>query len=374
VPAFGRYESFHLFMLKATAEDPRARFQSAADMADQLVGVLREVVAVDGATPPPASSTLFSGELGVEPELSTWQNLPLPVVDPFDPAAPLLATAVLAGPEQARTILESAPPSSERAFHLARLAIDEGALVEAATALDAPEARRGGWRAAWWRGVLALAADTPLDAQPLFAAVAAELPGERAPKLALAVSHEQAATAAVDDTDVRWHLSEAGRYYGLVATTDVTFSSAMFGLARVRAGLGDRQGAVRALSQVPASSSAHTASQLALCALQCSDIGDQPPALDDLESASQTIGRLRVEPSVRLPLLRHLQTAALELLVEGRAAPTESLVLGGARFEEVAMREGLDLTLRSLAKLAPTDRQRCELVDLANASRPRTLT
>ena len=97
VPAFSRYESFHLFMLKATAEDPRARFQSAADMADQLVGVLREVVAVDGATPAPAPSTLFSGELGVEPELCTWQNLPLPVVDPFDPAAPLLATAVLAG-------------------------------------------------------------------------------------------------------------------------------------------------------------------------------------------------------------------------------------------------------------------------------------
>jgi len=176
VPAFGRYESFHLFMLKATADDPRARFQSAEDMADQLIGVLREVVAIDGARPAPAPSTLFSGELGVEPELCTWQNLPLPVVDPFDPAAPLLATAVLAGPDQARTILEAAPRSSELAFHLARLAIDEGDLAAAAAALDAPEARGGGWRAAWWRGVLALAADTPQDAQPLFAAVAATNP------------------------------------------------------------------------------------------------------------------------------------------------------------------------------------------------------
>ena len=253
VPAFGRYESFHLFMLKATAEDPRARFQSAGEMADQLVGVLREVVAVDGGKPAPAPSTLFSGEFGVEPELCTWQNLPLPVVDPFDPAAPLLATAVLAGADQARAILDGgAPDRPSWSFHLARLAIDEGDLDEAAAALDTAGGPPGGWRAAWWRGVLALAADAPLDAQPLFAAVAAELPGERAPKLALAVAHEQAAEAVGRRRRAgRRHLAEAARYYGLVAATDVTYASAMFGLARVRSALGDRSGAADALALVP---------------------------------------------------------------------------------------------------------------------------
>ena len=193
VPQFGRYESLHLFLLKATAEDPRARFQSAAEMADQLTGVLREVVAVDGGSPAPAPSTLFSGELCVEPESCTWQNLPLPVVDPLDAAAPLLATAVLAGPDQARAVLQPAPDTPELVFHLARLAIDEGDLDEATRLLNGVEARRGGWRAAWWRGILALARGAGEDAQPLFAAVGTELPGERAPKLALAVAHELAA-------------------------------------------------------------------------------------------------------------------------------------------------------------------------------------
>ena len=374
VPAFGRYESFHLFMLKATAEDPRARFQSAGEMADQLVGVLREVVAVDGGKPPPAASTLFSGEFGVEPELCSWQNLPLPVVDPFDPAAPLLATAVLAGADQARAILEAAPRSPELSFHLARLAIDEDSLDEAAAALDSAEARKGGWRAAWWRGVLALAADAPLDAQPLFAAVAAELPGERAPKLALAVAHEQAAEAVGDDADRRWHLAEAARYYGLVAATDATYASAMFGLARVRSALGDRSGAAEALTLVPGSSSAHTASQLALIRLWCDDIGDQPPEVGDLVSASALIDRIRVEPSARLPLVRQLQEQALHLLTDGRVVPDDSVLLAGASLEETPMREALELTLRRLAKLAPNDRERCDLVDLANANRPRTLT
>ena len=110
-------------------------------MADQLAGVLREVVAVDGGTPAPAPSTLFSGELGVEPESCTWQNLPLPVVDSLDAAAPLLATAVLAGPEQAR----AAPPGGARHPRARRstwpaLAIDEGDLDGGGAAAR----RRGG--------------------------------------------------------------------------------------------------------------------------------------------------------------------------------------------------------------------------------------
>ena len=42
VPAFQRYESFHRFLEKATAADPRARgSHDAADMSEQLYGVLR---------------------------------------------------------------------------------------------------------------------------------------------------------------------------------------------------------------------------------------------------------------------------------------------------------------------------------------------
>ena len=46
VPVFSEYESFYRFLRRATAAEPRHRFGSAAEMAAQLVGVLREVVAL----------------------------------------------------------------------------------------------------------------------------------------------------------------------------------------------------------------------------------------------------------------------------------------------------------------------------------------
>ena len=54
--------------------------------------------------------------------------------------------------------------------------------------------------------------------------------------------------------------------------------------------------------------------------------------------------------------------------------PTTTIVLVGAPLDEEGLRAALERTYRSLAKLAPTEEQRCELVDQANAYRPRTLT
>ena len=110
-------------------------------MAEQLIGVLRQVRAIDGKDPRPAPSLLFSGELGNGAEASTWRNLPVPAVDPFDPAAGVLATVVISDPEQIRAILESTPRTPEVAFRLARSFIDAGAFAEAEAELDSPEAR-----------------------------------------------------------------------------------------------------------------------------------------------------------------------------------------------------------------------------------------
>ncbi len=109
VPQFRHYEAFHQFLVKATAPDPAARFQSVDDLEDQLLGVLRQVVAIDGGSPAPAPSTHFSTELGFAADEGTWLNLPIPVVDPFDPAAAMLATVALSAPEQRRLILEASP-------------------------------------------------------------------------------------------------------------------------------------------------------------------------------------------------------------------------------------------------------------------------
>ncbi|MFI1221451.1 MULTISPECIES: tetratricopeptide repeat protein [unclassified Streptomyces] len=59
------YESFYRLLVRATDPDPARRFASATEMAEQLTGVLREVVALQTGRPRPALSTLFGAELRV---------------------------------------------------------------------------------------------------------------------------------------------------------------------------------------------------------------------------------------------------------------------------------------------------------------------
>ncbi|WP_405922406.1 tetratricopeptide repeat protein [Streptomyces sp. NBC_00122] len=65
IEVFGRYESFYRLLVRATDPDPGRRFSSAQEMADQLTGVLREVVALQTGRPRPQLSTLFGPELRV---------------------------------------------------------------------------------------------------------------------------------------------------------------------------------------------------------------------------------------------------------------------------------------------------------------------
>ncbi|HWU11328.1 MAG TPA: serine/threonine protein kinase, partial [Streptomyces sp.] len=65
IDVFRRYESFYRLLVRATEPDPARRFSSAAEMAEQLTGVLREVVALRTERPRPALSTLFGVETRV---------------------------------------------------------------------------------------------------------------------------------------------------------------------------------------------------------------------------------------------------------------------------------------------------------------------
>ncbi|MFE6703031.1 tetratricopeptide repeat protein [Streptomyces sp. NPDC057718] len=65
IEVFRAYESFYRLLVRATDPDPARRFASAAEMAEQLTGVLREVVALQTGRPRPALSTLFGAELRV---------------------------------------------------------------------------------------------------------------------------------------------------------------------------------------------------------------------------------------------------------------------------------------------------------------------
>jgi serine/threonine-protein kinase PknG len=334
-----------------------------------LVGVLRQVVAIDGGSPAPAPSTLFSAELGAEPDALPWQQLPVPTVDPNDPASGLLATLALVGPDQRQALLETVSRSPELSLFVARSAIDDGEFAAAAQELDSEEARQSGWRAAWWRAVLSLAEGRGADAVSFFAAVDREVPGELAPKVALAACLEQA-----EGEDVSRELHHAARYFGLVAATDPGYASASFGLARVTMRLGDKEEAVSALRRIPRSSSAWVDAQITLCRVQCAPLHGEMPQLSDLVATSEVLGGLALGNSVRLPLVRDLHQHALALLVDGRTPPDEGVQLMGSELEEQAQRAALERTFRSLARLAPTDEDRYALVDQANACRPRTLT
>ncbi|MGW7563546.1 tetratricopeptide repeat protein [Streptomyces sp. NPDC054757] len=65
IEVFRRYESFYRLLVRATDPDPARRFASAAEMAEQLTGVLREVVSVQTGRPRPSLSTLFGPEVRV---------------------------------------------------------------------------------------------------------------------------------------------------------------------------------------------------------------------------------------------------------------------------------------------------------------------
>ncbi|MEU6440146.1 tetratricopeptide repeat protein [Streptomyces sp. NPDC047046] len=65
VPVFQEFESFYRLLVRATDPDPARRFASAEEMAEQLTGVLREIVARRTGRPHPALSTHFGPELRV---------------------------------------------------------------------------------------------------------------------------------------------------------------------------------------------------------------------------------------------------------------------------------------------------------------------
>ena len=65
IPVFSQYESFYRLLVRATDRDPDKRFGSAEEMTDQLLGVLREIVASQTGKPRPALSSVFGQELRV---------------------------------------------------------------------------------------------------------------------------------------------------------------------------------------------------------------------------------------------------------------------------------------------------------------------
>ncbi len=181
---------------KATATNPDDRFQSADEMRDQLLGVLREVVAVDTGVAAAAHSnpsSLFGAPTGGGADLS-WTDLPALRIDRSDPSATWLAGVSVADGAQRLQVLEQAPEQSvEVQLAKARAAIDAAMFPVADEVVErCPHgqpvgvARRSGCPAwpRWRRSDFESAATS-------FNTVLGQVPGELAPKLALALACEQ---------------------------------------------------------------------------------------------------------------------------------------------------------------------------------------
>jgi serine/threonine-protein kinase PknG len=365
VPVFVRHDSLYRLLLKATAAQPDDRFQSAEEMAEQLFGVLREVVAADEGTPVPAASRVFTGELRTRTDGADWTLLPLLQVDTDDAAAGYLAALPATDPDELVELLRGAPVQTvEVELRLARTLIEAGEPSVGATAIAEILARDPWeWRALWYRGLAELASERPGDAFDSFTAVYHAIPGELAPKLALGIAAESAGDQA-----------GAAAWYDVVSRTDPAFTAATFGLARCLLARGDRAGALAAFGRVTPSSSAYLDAQAARVRTLVDRGSPEQPELADLQAAAEALADLPLDPERRARLDAEVLTVALDLVESGQMKADPEVFVLERPLDERELRLGLEQRYRELARRAPTKSEQIDLVDRANAIRPRTWT
>ncbi|MFF4485033.1 tetratricopeptide repeat protein [Streptomyces sp. NPDC001544] len=415
IEVFRRYESFYRLLVRATDPDPARRFASAQEMAEQLTGVLREVVSLQTGRPRPALSTLFGPEVkvtdtelfpGLDGDVSRLgaraaraKNgpaslsaspgggsglvkpldtraaalaLPVPHVDPADPNAGFLAGLMASAPGELISALAAAPQQTvETRLMQVRARLEHGEAETAVLSLAKLEGERpDDWRVVWYRGVSALVTGDFEGAALSFDAIYDAFPGESAPKLALGMCAE-----------VLGQLDNAAEYYRLVWSTDPSHVSAAFGLARVTLAAGDRRGAVRTLESVPESSIHYTAARVAAVRArlrQRTATAADVPFLDDLTAAAAQVEALQaygLDPARRERLSAEVLGSALDWILsggQGAQPATGGRVLLGSGLDERGLRFGLERAYRTLARLAPGGEERIDLVERANRYRPRT--
>ncbi|MGO9507447.1 MAG: serine/threonine-protein kinase PknG [Mycobacterium sp.] len=389
-PVLTKYDSFRRLLARATDPDPRRRFNSAEEMSGQLMGVLRQVVAQDTGVPKPGLSTVFSRSRAtfgvnllvahtdvyldgqVHSEKLTAKEivtaLQVPLVDPTDVAAPVLQATVLSEPVQTLDSLRSArhgaldaegidvSESVELPLMEVRALLDLGDVAKATRKLDDLAERVGWrWRLIWYRAVAELLTGDYDSAITHFTEVLDTFPGELAPKMALAATAELASN------------TDEHKFYEAVWTTDDGVISAAFGLARSLSAQGDRARAIRTLDEVPATSRHFTTARLTSAVTLLSGRSQREITEEQIRDAARRVEALPpTEPRV-LQIRALVLGGAMDWLKDNEASTNHIL---GFPFTMHGLRLGVEASLRSLARVAPTQRHRYTLVDMANKVRP----
>lgn len=442
-PLFRRYISLYRVIARCCHPDPQQRYHSIKGLELQLLGVLREVLAVRDGRTYPAQHSLFSPQrttfgtkhlvfhtdqlidgitrtVEITPQ-EVVAALPSPLIDRHDVGANMLQGSSYTEPLETLETLRQAmrtpqyEQSLEIPFAVVRNMLDLGLTTQARSWLGSLDQRYGdNWRFFWYFGVVNTLLGDFTQAQRDFATVLDILPGEAAPKLAIAAVDElllqqagmreenllpadlaQACaglrmsladvptstfTALVDRgalepdwfmvTDdpamLRFH---AMRLYSLVWMANPTTVSSAFGLARQLMNEGEVELAVAALDKVPQSSRHHRMAQLtAILCLVAQDLTESRirRAARRLEEIPSTEPRFL---QIKIFVLRAALTFLRENKVRSAASPKP---LFEYDFTIRGLRRGLAITLREQARVAPYPRHRYALVDMANKVRPAT--
>ena len=389
-PVLAKYDSFGRLLRRAIEPDPSRRFASAEEMSGQLIGVLREVVAQDSGMPRPGLSSVFSpsrSTFGVDllvahtdvyldgqvhSEKLTAQEivraLQVPLVDPADVGAAVLSATVLSQPVQTLDSLRAARYGSldsdgvdlsgsvELPLMEVRALLDLGDVAKATRKLDDLHERVGWrWRLVWFRAVAELLSADYESATKHFTEVLDTLPGELAPKLALAATAELCGSA------------DERTFYKTVWNTDNGVISAGFGLARAQSADGQRDQAVTTLDQVPPTSRHFTTARLTSAVTLLSGRSGGEITEQQIRDAARRVEVLPdTEPRV-LQIRALVLGTAMDWLADNTASTNHIL---GFPFTEHGLRLGVEASLRGLSRVAPTQEHRYALVDLANSVRP----
>jgi serine/threonine-protein kinase PknG len=213
------------------------------------------------------------------------------------------------------------------------------------------------WRAVWASGLAALDSGDFVNAQAGFNAVYGQVPGELAPKLALALACERGGEGEI-----------AEGLYQICASTDANYvAPAAFGMARIRSTRGDVAGGVVALDLVPSTSRSFPEARR-LRAIALYESGQGLPAL---ANAMDSLKGVSLDPHAQAELtVAILERAVAEV---GRSGPDAKVTIGPYAAREESLRDGLEATYRALAATESDTDQRYALVDKANAVRRWTL-
>ncbi|MEN0071730.1 MAG: tetratricopeptide repeat protein, partial [Propionicimonas sp.] len=356
LPAFAGNDAAYRLLLKCCAADPNDRFASADELRTQMLGVLREVVAArtDGIATTAAASALFEPPTATGDRFS-WRQLPRLRPDASDPPLAWLARINIDDPAERLTALRAAPAQTPEVL-LARghaaLELGDSAMLDRCVQ-QLLTADPWEWRAVWLAGLGAIAERDYTGAQSSFNAVYGQVPGELAPKLALAVACELG-----NQPDLAENL------YRVCAATDANYvTPSAFGLARVRSGRGDVAGSLAALELVPNTSRGYPESQRQRAAHLVSTATDG----NSIGRALAAVGESRLDPWAETEFEQVLLERAVDLAAKG------PIQFGGRPTTAPQLRDLLEQTYRKRARLAADPAVRARFVDLANSIRPWSL-